>query len=767
QVVRITIVVQVHTDREGELLTNVATVNADQEDPTPEDAGDTVETPLMGLADLIVTKLASPNPVVAGETLLYTIQVRNDGPSDAANVLVTDTLPAGVTLINYDTSPASIFGNQLTWNLGELAAGETATIQLEVEVASWVTQTLTNNVSTSSDTPDPDPENSDLEDTEVVQVADLELTKRATPTAYAGQTISYTLEVYNHGPSDASNVRVTDALPAGVTFLDASNECSHSNGTVICTTPILALDSNYIFTITVQTNTDLEPGSSLENAAIVSADPPDDDPVNDSDNADTSIVGAADLLVTKSVETDPVIAGQNMTYTLTVENLGPSKADDVMLVDVLPDAVTYVSAAPAPESGPDPLVWNLATLNPGDIRTITVVVNVPPDVLGSITNSVYVESITPDPIPENNLAIAPAPVQGLADLAIAKTADVNPAVIGEELVYMLVITNSGPSDAQTVIVSDTLPQDLGFISAEPAQTSGPNPLIWNLGVVAAGETRQITVRTTVLLTASEYITNPAIVLASTPDPDPEDNESSVTLPVIDMREADVSIFKSDSHDPVEMEDVLTYTLTIQNAGPDPAENVVVTDTLPPEVTFMHAIPAPESEPDPLVWNLGTLQVGQVKQIQVVVRINSWAVNPFTNSASVGSSTVDPNPGNNDDVETTTPGVPTAPMLLYFREGDFDPSSIKLEWTVVEVNVSAYRIYRALTNDLDQAELIHTESAGGDSSEYTFVIHNTLPLHGEWWYWLEIVDAGGEAVGVPHGPVQVTRFLISLPIVLKE
>jgi len=112
-------------------------------------------------AELGVTKSDEPDPVLAGEELRYTVVVTNNGPSDAAGVVVTDTLPTGVTFSYFwpEVVPCTEEEGIVTCELGTIPAGESTTMGIAVQVSPTTVGTLTNMVQVSSQTPDPDMEN--------------------------------------------------------------------------------------------------------------------------------------------------------------------------------------------------------------------------------------------------------------------------------------------------------------------------------------------------------------------------------------------------------------------------------------------------------------------------------------------------------------------------------------------------------------------------------------------------------------------------------
>ena len=154
----------------------------------------------------------------AGQNFTYALTVSNAGPSAAATVVVTDTLPAGVTFVSA-TGGGTLSGNVITWPaIASLASG--ANQGYSVTVTAPATGVLTNILASTSPTADPNPGNNNGSApasrvvTTIIEVADIVTTKTGPATAIAATNFSYAIGVQNAGPSVAANV-VGDRHAAG------------------------------------------------------------------------------------------------------------------------------------------------------------------------------------------------------------------------------------------------------------------------------------------------------------------------------------------------------------------------------------------------------------------------------------------------------------------------------------------------------------------------------------------------------------------------
>jgi uncharacterized repeat protein (TIGR01451 family) len=254
----------------------------------------------------------------------------------------------------------------------------------------------------------------------------------------------------------------------------------------------------------------------LVNTATVGSDTPDPGSGNDSDTATTTIVSSpasADLSITKTGAPDPVMVGDDVTYTITVTNNGPDSADGVTVTDPLDSRLQFVSADHGGAGSAGVVTWDLGSLGNGESRVLTVVATVLTD-HAPLLNTATVTSSTPDPDSTNDDATAsidpidPSSID--TDLSVKKTVDATKPQDGDTLVYDIVVHNGGPGDATGVKISDHLPSGLAYISSKAdVGTYNDGTGVWEVGALAAGSSATLHLKTMVTSSRAGSINNGA------------------------------------------------------------------------------------------------------------------------------------------------------------------------------------------------------------------------------------------------------------------
>lgn len=542
-------------------------------------AGASVTATATGTDLRVVSKTAVPNPVVAGQNLTYVITVDNAGPNSADNVTVTDTLgsllsaggfqSAAASQGSCTTSPnASAAGVDLTCNLGTLNAGAQATVTVVVRPTIATTGNRINTASVRSpDIGDTNPtNNSGSVTSQVTAMVDLVASKTATPLSVpAGAPITFVATVRNNGPSTAQNVQVVDNLPANAAFISAS-----ASGGGSCTTPAVgaaggtltctwgSIDNGSQNTVTYL----LRPlgtaaGGTVVNTVNVSTSTAEADLTNNSATTTTAVTAAQlDILVNKVDSADPVDLGQSTTYTITVNNSGPSFGTNVVMTDIFPApgssptatfsyqgalTVNAGGACTEPTMGATSgtLTCSFPGLSSGQSATITYVMRaetltVNGATSGTAFNQASVVVDETETTLANNVVTHDTTARRFTvatDLALNKTAPAGPLTPGAALAYTLVVTNNGPLASDGAQVVDVLPAGVNFVSA-PGCVNAAGTVSCGVGALAVGASRTFTINTTLATpySGARPLVNSATVDAPG-DTNPSNNTSSASTTV--------------------------------------------------------------------------------------------------------------------------------------------------------------------------------------------------------------------------------------------
>ena len=614
----------------------------------------------------------------------------------------------------------------------------------------------------------------------------LSITKTATPSpVVAGTLLTYTITYAVDGNEAAVDATISDTVPAGTTYVSCAGgqSCSLNGATVFWSLGTLQPPSSGTVTLTVRVNADVAEGTVITNGVVIT----DSSGISDTDEITTPVRATADLVIVKRDDPDPVVAGAYLTYTLLITNEGPSAAVNVRVTDTLPAEVSFVSATPAQSSGPNPLVWQLGTLAAGASRQITVVVQVGSDVTATFVNTAQVGSDTGDSDTTNNGDDEPT-TPLVPALVMAKSVTPGDVVRGMPFTYTIVITNTGPVPFTAVRLEDHLPPNFNYLvgSGTPADpdTIAEPTLIWNdLGPLAPDENLTVTFAVTAATGITGTYVNVATATGTTESgtsvTDTDDAVIALHDPAVVVDKALVSV----DTDPL-APNYVTFTIIITNVGFSEIDILPLADQYDPaDLSFVAATPAPDEPQDDgyLTWYDLTaapphgfdrdLRPHESFVITTVFRVVRDIVST-TNRAIVADAldAYDNDVNESDDAEVIT-GIPTAVELLYFR-ADAQGESIHLSWaTAVEIDTFGFRLWRAETNDRNQATQIAFVAAqgyGGQGATYGYDDAEVQPNR-PYWYWLEEVATDGSSRF--HGPASAqtgtaARWTLFLPLVIK-
>ena len=643
--------------------------------PAEDDQDNIVLTP-EPVIDLSLTKTIDKSPPLVSDNVRFTLTVTNDGPSVATSVQVMDLLPSGYTYVSDDGGGAY---NEITgiWSLGPLASGDNASLNILANVnASGDYDNMAEIIGHDQTDIDSSPNNNILgeDDQDEVSVVpeplvDISVTKAVDQIIpEVGEEILFTVTVQNDGPSDATNIVVTDVLSTGYQLVSSNPSIgtyNSTNGSWVVGD--LANGASETLEITVEV---LPTGNYTNTAELTNVSEMDVDssPNNNNESEDDQqtiepiVIPVADLLLQKSVNVLSPYVGQDVIFTINITNLGPSEATGVAVMDLLPDGYTYVShGTTAGNYNESSGMWNLnGNLEDTTTETLTIVatVNNTGDHF-NVTEVFSSDQYDPNSIPNNNnifendqdnAGTTPVPS---ADLNLDISVDNASPDVGTEIVFTITLTNEGPSDAIGIVVENTLPDGFTYVSDNSGGLFNSSNGIWSVGNLALESQIELQLIAEVNpsgdYTASTELINAIFFdIDSTPGNNALSEDDQDEQTVVPRHVADISVFKTVSDMNPEVGEEIFFTVEVNNDGPNDAFGLIIEDELRNGYQFVSATTSAGNY-DEIAgsWDLPSLTNASTETLEI--RVIVLASGEYRNRAElIASDTFDPDstPNNN-------------------------------------------------------------------------------------------------------------------------
>jgi uncharacterized repeat protein (TIGR01451 family) len=635
--------------------------------------------------DVALTKIASLGgaDAVPGATITYTITATNDGTGDATNVLLQDPLPAGTTLTAGPTVTAGSgnvtdesgvivarLGSGATSTAGgTLGAGQSATVTYSVTIAAdaGLGATIANVATLNFVAADLGlPISTVAEADTTVVYPDPGIVK--TIRSVAGNTYTFDLTVTNTGTLPTSGtVTVGDtrggAFTGGYTMSGTGWSCPGSASP--CTrSDALAPGASYPPITAIVSYT---PGGAVLNTGTVSGggQPTDGNSpalLNDSSSVDAGASPSAVLIVNKAALTGTISLGTLAGFKIQVRNSGPSTATNATLADTLPAGLGFASVTTsqgtcttAPSGSQTAVTCAFGSLPANTTATVTIRARPDVSLLGTmVTNTATATSdITATPASDNaTLTIRPG-----ADLSLTKTASAATVDQAAAISYTVTATNNGPASATNVQLVDRLPAaiDTGAtITSTPSsggscsRSGSTITCIWS-GATANATTRSVTIAGTTLASVpvADLVTvNRANVFSNTDDPDPSDNNATVTVTILPAADLEATVTSGAT---VAAGASTDLTFSVVNNGPSTATNSVMAIEIPSGLKPSKAPAGCTITGQSVSCAIGTLTNGtSAERVITVIAASDLSEAERTAAVTVSSDTPDPIAANNTD-----------------------------------------------------------------------------------------------------------------------
>ena len=643
-------------------------------------------------SNLEIHKTVDKESVKIGDTLTYTISVKNNGDK-VAKAIIYDNVPEGTVLLNKDNNEDENT-KKLTWRV-TVEPGETENVEFTVRVKAekgTIKNSAIVNGKTTNET-----------ETGIINITGKKEVN--TSEAKVGDTLTYTITLTNSGNATGT-VTVTDEIPAGTTLVEKSitNNGVESNGTITWTDVEVKAGDTVEVSFKVTINSDTK--TSVTNKAVIDGNKP-------TEEVETKV---ANITGAKSVDKSTAKVGDTLTYTIILTNSGNADGT-VTVTDEIPTGTRIKDEnTTGYNKETNTMTWSNVEVKAGKSVELTLEVVVKDDTTDTVKN---VAKIDNKEIPEK-------PETKVANITGTKTVDKTEAKVGDTLTYTIALTNNGNADG-TVTVTDEIPTGTTLvadsITANGSYNEENKTITWTDVKVEAGKTAEVSFKAIINSDTKTSVTNKAVIDGNKPT---EEVETKV---------ANITGAKSVDKSTAKVGDTLTYTIILTNSG-NADGTVTVTDEIPTGTRIKDEnTTGYNKETNTMTWSNVEVKAGKSVELTLEVVVKDDTTDTVKNVAKIdnkeipekpetkvanitGTKTVDKteakvgdtltytitltNNGNADGTVTVTDEIPTGTTLVadsITANGSYNEENKTITWTDVKVEAgkTAEVSFKAIIN----------------------------------------------------------------------
>lgn len=345
-----------------------------------------------------------------------------------------------------------------------------------------------------------------------------------------------------------------------------------------------------------------------------------------------SPIGNPILTISKEIDKPSPRPGQTVVYTLRYANTNPgSQAFNVRLYDFLPAGVDVISTYPVYDSYVNgTMIFEAPSVGPDTTPREIIIYGWVRDDFAELYNHAIV---TADGVTPTNTSLHTVVAPAVRELTFSKTG-YSVVLKEDELVYELRCENTGEVPVENITVLDMLPDTVIYQSATPAPVETQYPLMrWTVGALDVGETWTASVVVTSPDTIG-MITNTAMIFGDKLPP-----ETKLFVTRVISEGAILNLTKTGAPEQLYLYDTAVYTLEYTNRGNMPADDVLLTDTLPSNIVAGGAVPVTTTvfNNTRVVWEIPTIAPDDVGQAMITITVRGQPGRTLHNTAQIGAS----------------------------------------------------------------------------------------------------------------------------------
>ncbi|MGE6309716.1 DUF7507 domain-containing protein [Bacillus cereus] len=643
--------------------------------PVNRSANSNVVTTSLQNANIISVKSADVTFISIGQNITYTNTLQNIGTVPANNTVFIDNIPEGTIFIEDSLSinnviqPGANPENGVT--LATIQPNETVTISFQVQLTSIPSGNTVINISDTSYEYQIDPSSpiiqrrslSNAVNTEV-RTANISAIKSANRSiTRIGQIITYTVAVTNSGTVPITNTLLIDAIAAGTTFVPNSilvDGIPRPDENPITGIALDIILPNNTIIVTFQVNVVSIPSqNNINNIPVIHYEyqpEPSAPPISETISSNSTNIQFIDAILIATKSANKVLANidETIEYTVLIQNNGSTTTNSIFFTDTIEDGTIFIPGSVIvnntvlPAADPN-IGFSIPNIASGQSTTITFQVSVTnlPTVnpTPNTANIVYDFIFNPDfaPIQKSTTSNTTFVQINDADIVSLKTVDLTSVTIGDILTYTTTLTNTGNTDATAVVFTDNIPDGTTFIDGSvlvnniPQLNANPSAGIL-VGTIAPDISIPVTFSVTVVaLPASGHIQNQS---TSRYTINGEEKISTSNITFTEVISANVIATKTTPIQYADLQTIIPYTISIINNGNIQVENIIVTDIIPANTSFIENSVIVNGNARPNDNPLSGIQIDNIPPnttatILFQVRVTSIPqINPISNTSTI-------------------------------------------------------------------------------------------------------------------------------------